>query len=161
MHISDVNAIRKEIWRLTLAEHDMWLVHDAAEDLLGEALGSEALETGLVVAYCRSFSGPPKEGWQPQHIVDELAPEMQIHARLFEIRNKLYAHTDEDYRHRRKAVDVFGDHSHSVERQALHPELLGQVVLLAQALADRFKTAREEREATLKAAGVDPVPWPD
>jgi hypothetical protein len=105
VHHTEVNRVRKETWRLAVAEQDMRLVANAAQELAEPHAPSLVLEAGLVVIYCRSFSGPPKQGWTPQHIVDELAPEDELHAKLWEARNRLYGHTDEDYEHRRKAVD--------------------------------------------------------
>ena len=150
--------MRKEIWRLALAEQDMRLVASAAQELADAHAPSLVLEAGLVVIYCRSFSGAPKGGRVPEHVVDELAPKSHLHQKLWEARNRMYGHTDEDYELRRKAVDVFGTHSYSVEYQHLNPALFDPFRALALALAENFKGAREEREQALRDTGVEPEP---
>ena len=152
VHHSDVNRVRKEIWRLALAEQDMQLIADACKTLSEVEYTPSRLviETGLVVTYCRAFSGAP---------VDELAPESQLHTELKEIRDKLLAHSDRSYKSRREAVDVFGDHSHTAEYPPhLNPKLLDPICALALVLVERFKDAREEREQSLRNAGVEPEP---
>lgn len=159
MHPSELDRIRKEIWRLALAEHDMHLAVVAAQDLAQEG-PSEVLEAALAVIYCRPFSGPPRKGKEARHIVDELAPRDEVSLRLWELRDKLFAHTDKAYRFRRKVVDVFGNHSHQVEYRHLNPDVAVVVEALARERADRFKTEREKRETRLREAGVDPTPYP-
>jgi hypothetical protein len=163
MHESDVNRLRKEIWRLALAALDMRLVANTAQELMDGHDPSSVVETGLVVTYCRSFSGPPKDDRKPEHVVDELAPvgdRLSLHTKLFEARNKLLAHTDEDYASRRRTVDVFGNHSYKAEYPPkLRPEQLFPIRALALALADRFSTAQKERERVLREAGVEPEEW--
>jgi hypothetical protein len=117
------------------------------------------LETGLAVVYCRPFSGPPRDdGTEARTLVDSLAPESHLHAKLFEVRNKLYAHTDEEYAHRREAVDPFGAHSYAEAYRLLNPDLLQPIELLALALAERFREQRKVLEQTLRDAGVPAEP---
>lgn len=147
MHPSEVNRLRREIRRLVAAEADMRLVAAGAEALANERYVSNTrlLEVGLVVVYCRGFSGPPREDREPRTVVDTLAPDSPLHVSLFELRNKLYAHTDDDYKRRREAVDVFGTHSYSEQYSDLSHDGLERIRELAQAMADRLNEAREDR----------------
>lgn len=139
----------------------MRLVAEGADALTStQHLPSARLvEVGLVVTYCRPFSGPPRAGKPPRHKVDELAPPDDLHALLFVVRSKLYAHNDDSWEHRRRAVDPFGEHSYSEEYRALDPEVLPQIRDLAADQFDRFKWARLELEQTLRDAGVPPEPY--
>lgn len=158
VHDTEVNRLRNEIRRLLLAQNDMQLVAEGAEALADEA-PNRLLEAGLVVVYCRAFSGSPREGVEPKTVVDSLAPESPLQAELFEARNKLYAHTDDDYAGRREAVDPFGEHSYAEEYRLLNLELLPPIRELALATAERFKEEREAREQRLRDAGVPPEPY--
>jgi hypothetical protein len=154
---SEVNRRRREIRRLLLAEQDMRLTAQAAVALRKRP--DRLLETALVVVYCRPFSGAPKEGREPQTVVDELAPKgdaLNLHEQLFLVRNKLYAHTDDEFEHRREGVDVFGDHRYSEQYAELNRDLLEPIESHALALAEEFKEARERRQDELRAAGVPP-----
>jgi hypothetical protein len=134
----------------------MRLVAAGAEILAGTTTVpcQRLIEAGLVVTYCRPFSGPPKEGTEPKTEVDALAPKSHLHQKLFEARNKMYAHTDEDYPGRREAVDPFGGHSYAEQYPLLNPNLLQPFGLLALALAEQFKEERKAREQRLRDAGV-------
>jgi len=160
MHPTEINRLQNEIRRLLLAEKDMCLVADAAEVMAESDYVScrELVQVGMVVAYCRPFSGgPPRE---PMTEVDALAPTSSLHARLFEVRNKLYAHTDDDYRLRREAVDPFGEHSYSEESAMLIPDLLLPIRDLARENEGRFREERQAREQRLRDEGVPPKPYP-
>ena len=147
---------------------DMHLVAAAAAELIETPTLSlrpaaensrPVLEAGLMVTYCRSFSGPPKEGRRPQHVVDALAPESPLHAMMWEARNKVHAHTDEDYAGRREALDVSYNHTY----EATYPphfdsDHLTSIRTLAFGLAETFKEAREARESSLRDAGVSADP---
>jgi len=163
MHPSKVNEVRRKISLLTLAEVDMRQVANAARALNDDDRlpFRRMIETGLVVTYCRPFSGAPKDGVPPQKtVVDMFAPTADfawLHAQLWEVRNKLFGHTDDDYKHRRMAVDVFGSHRYSEQYQHLDPERLVAIAALAEALAEQFREAKEELQQSLIDAGVPPL----
>ena len=162
MHPTEINRIRNEIRRLVLAAADMRLAADGARALARNSSSPHArlIEIGVFVAYCRSFSGPPRPGLEPRTEVDTLAPENStLHGIIFRVRSKLFAHTDDDYVYRREARDPFGEHSHSEEYSDLNPDFLEELSRLADGNRERFIAAQREREQALRDAGVPPGPY--
>ena len=90
-----------------------------------------------------------------QRVVDRLAPESHLHSQLWVVRNKLYAHSDEDFEHRRTTTEFLGQHkyvasSHHLDRGALSP-----IKQLARQLSETFREEQEAREQELRDAGIE------
>ena len=118
------------------------------------------IEIGVIIAYCRPFSGPPRPGAKPRTEIDELAPkDSELHKVIFEARSKLFAHTDDDYKFRREARDPLATHSHSEEYSDLDREFLESLARLAETNGHRFWNAIREREQVLVEADVPPEPY--
>jgi hypothetical protein len=137
------------IARLRLAQSDMRQAIDAGEGLLDEAGRPfrRALETALVVCYWRPFSnstiGGLSEEWTPRD-----PARTKIHDRARQLRNQVFAHTDETTA--RGVVDV-GD--------VFGPEWAGRFVETWRPLPDTFVrdlvSLAREYEQRLKDAAND------
>lgn len=156
MHPSEVNRLKREVLQLVKAEMDMWLVAEAAETLGTERYVpcERIVETGLIVAYCRAYTPDSKRRCP---VTLEFLPDgaaLDLHNRLFELRDTVYAHSDET--DARVAVDPFGEHSYSEGYRPLNGLAMPTIASLARDQQMRFRAALTEREDALRAAGVPP-----
>jgi hypothetical protein len=166
--VSDRNRIVRELRRLKLAASDMRLVAGAAETLAeDEHVACERmLETGLVVTYARSFTPDSKR----RRLGDEWAPvdpaDQRLHDRLLELRNELYAHTDEtDARGIEDVAAMLGTGAHRYAESyvPLDRDRLPAIADLARKQEARFDAAQNlelelGRRNRRLAAGGGPSP---
>ena len=95
--MSRPDRLMREIERFRLAQSDMRQVIAAAQALHQERHNGDlcrALETAIVVCYARPFGkrnkvGALHENWEP------LKEFPKLHTELLNLRDKVYAHTDE------------------------------------------------------------------
>ena len=151
MHEAERNRLLRELRRLKLAAADMNLAAEATDLLVDDRYAPvpRIIETGVLVAYARSFnsSGPGwvrfKEQWTPTD-PDELA----LHEPILTRRDKRHAHTDEKDSGR-DIVDVFGEGIYSEEWEQLTADSLRKIAALARAQKERFDAAAKEIEHRL------------
>src|SRR5438552_363747 len=118
----------------------MSLAADAADLLVDDrhAPVPRIIETGVLVAYARSFNSSGrgwarfKDRWKPTD-PDELA----VHESILRRRNKRHAHTD-DNEPGRDIVDVFGGGIYHEEWERLTADSLRKIAALARAQKERF-----------------------
>jgi hypothetical protein len=150
--------LRREVKRLVLAESDMSQVAVAAEHLSrhGAKMNSQVVRvlwTGIAVTYARPFSKANTVGPVEGRLV-RLEDPMQrsLHGRLCELRNQLFAHTDET--ELRGIVDVaallsVGTGGYAEEHASMNMGALPDIVKLANDWQHRFAARLTELEEQL------------
>jgi hypothetical protein len=95
MHKNERNALLKLQTVLLLASSDMDQAAAAARTLEAETDGvlARALETAMAVCYMRAFTTSSLMTL-PNQFVPTTSPDAELHARLRDLRDKVYAHTD-------------------------------------------------------------------
>ena len=92
----------------------------AAAALQGERLNGDlcrALETAIAVCYSRPYGGSNRVGVLGNEWLPEDPGDLAVHARLLELRDQVYAHTDRT--DARDITDVFGDGFYAEEWRPL------------------------------------------
>jgi hypothetical protein len=147
--------------RLILAAQDMGDAAEAATEL-DVRHGSRVLETALVVSYARPWTAsnsiePLGEQWLPSGRQDE-----GLHFDLMRLRDKLYAHTDEEFgargvadvRHLVGAAQIMLVPS----TRTIKAEVVSIVREMANAQRERFREAAEQLSRSVRRFTVE-VRW--
>lgn len=143
--------------RLLLASQDMREAHEAAEWLI-ERPSARILETALAVSYARPWTsasiGELEDHWLPTADLDR-----SLHSDLLRLRNKLYAHTDDDLGARgiRDVSGMIGSKGITLvnEWRHLKAELLPVMSQLATSQQARFRSAVNELSQLIEWFAVE------
>lgn len=143
--------------RLLLASQDMREAHEAAEWLI-ERPSARILETALAVSYARPWTsasiGELEDHWLPTADLDR-----NLHSDLLRLRNKLYAHTDDDLGARgiRDVSGMIGSKGITLANEWRHlkPELLPVMSQLATGQQARFRSAVNELSELIEWFAVE------
>jgi hypothetical protein len=143
--------------RLLLASQDMREAHEAAEWLI-ERPSARILETALAVSYARPWTsaaiGELEDHWLPTADLDR-----SLHSDLLRLRNKLYAHTDDDLGARgvRDVSGMIGSKGITLvnEWRHLKAELLPVMSQLATSQQARFRSAVNELSELIEWFAVE------
>ena len=146
--------------RLVLASQDMGDAADAAAGLIARP-GSRILETALAVSYARPWTDASIAAldahWAPAEDVDR-----RLHDELLRLRDKLYAHTDEELGARGISdVSNYVDAPTPVLAAAwrfLRPEFLPAFEELSKSQRARFREAANELSLLVRRFAVE-VRW--
>jgi hypothetical protein len=153
---NDRQRLPSQIKRLRLAASDMEQVVEAAATLRGRRLSEGAeriMHTGIVIAYVRPFKNAgigslDEEVWGPADPGDRA-----LHDRLVELRDKVYAHTDNteyrDVQDTSALLGIEGGPTYAESWVSLSEGGVARISLLADAQARRFKEAAAECEFAL------------
>jgi hypothetical protein len=130
--------------RLLLAAQDMQDAKEAAESLAARVGPARPLETAIVVSYARPWTGssikPLGVHWLPT--VDA---HLRLHYALLLVRDKLYAHTDDDFGARGmqnvSAIVGSAEPHFAPSWRPLDRALLPDIIVLANRQLERFRDA--------------------
>jgi len=147
----------REVKRLVLARSDMRQVSIAAKYLSAYAtkLNSQVVRviwTGIVVTYARPFTKKNKLGAVQGRVIHfEDHMQRSLHGRLCELRNQLFAHTDEtELRGIVAASEVLdGAEGYVEEHESMNLGAVPDIAELADELGKRFTTRVREIEEQL------------
>jgi len=146
---SDRNRLEKQQQAVLLAAADMEEAAEAAKALMTTDEGplAFALETGMVTAYARPFTA---SDLRVPRGFDELdyEPDRRLHEELMTLRDKVYAHTDDEsgreianYNLTEDAEAGTAEISYLIGRIPIDRERLPLVIGLCERQEDRFKRA--------------------
>ena len=146
--------------RLVLAAQDMGEASDAASDLV-QRNGVRIIETALAVSYARPWTkatvGALEEHWLPTDRVEQ-----ELHFELIRLRDKVYAHTDDELGARgvRDVGGMVGATKVMLasEWRPLRPELVPVIEQLAASQRKRFRAAADELSARVRRFVVE-IRW--
>jgi hypothetical protein len=148
----------QQVARLRFGAADMDQAAAAAEALLAERHNGSlcrALETAIAVCYARPFSESNRIGSVGNRWIPKDSAERRLHRRLIELRDQVYAHTDET--DAREIIDVgalFGDESAFAEQwRPVDRTVLPRIVALCGSQQERFRKAAAELQARIVAMG--------
>jgi hypothetical protein len=154
--LSETEDARRSIKRLLLAAQDMNDCSAAAAELLTRIAPSSlarALETAIVVCYARPWGRSNRIGALEARWGPETPEDLALHEELIRLRDKVYAHTDDEIKARdiEDMSELLGT-NHPVFAPGWHPietEALPRIAALAEAQRARFLRGARELSVNL------------
>jgi hypothetical protein len=148
--------------RLMLAAQDMQDAREAAESLASRVGPARPLETAIVVSYARPWTAssirPLEPHWLPKDEAD-----LGLHEALLHVRDKLYAHTDDELGARGmqdvSAIVGSAEPQFAPSWRPLDRALLPDIVALASRQLERFRDAAGDLGRQIPRCTVS-VTWP-
>ncbi len=148
--------------RLVLAAQDMQDARDAAEALSARVGPARPLETAIVVSYARPWTRSTIKRLGP-HWLPADESDLRLHGTLLRLRDKLYAHTDDDLgargMHDVSAIVGSADPRFAPQWRPLDRAVLPDIIALTERQLDRFRVASSELGRQIPRFVVR-VTWP-
>lgn len=116
--LSSIDLEQAHRWVNYILENNLYLEDDDTARTVGRGL-----QTAMIVAYCRPFSG----NFERDHTVGKLSDEFletyteqehNYHSRILDLRNQIFAHTDSE--HRDLSITIHGFAGQSMAWPSTH-----------------------------------------